>query len=90
MLFMVIERFRRQDAKSVYRRLRDHGRLMPDGLTTVASYVQADFACCYQVVECDSVAKLQDWVAHWTDLAEFEILPVAYGRDTAETLAVHT
>lgn len=89
MLFMVVERFRRQDAKAVYRRLRDHGRLMPDDLTFVASYVQADLACCYQVVECDDVATLQNWVAHWTDLVEFEILPIAYGRETAEALAEH-
>ena len=87
MLFMVIETFRNQDAKSIYRRLRDKGRQMPEGLTFVNSWVQADFDRCFQLMECGEVTLLQKWVAQWSDLMEFEIVPVLPGKDTAAAVA---
>jgi hypothetical protein len=87
MLFMVIETFRDPDAKAVYRRFRDKGRMMPEGLKFVGSWVTADLGRCLQLMETDDVARLQSWVAEWSDLAAFEIVPVAPGKDTAEALA---
>ena len=87
MLFMVIENFRDHDAKSVYRRFRDQGRMMPDGMNFVASWVAADLGRCFQIMEADDVTLLQRWVAEWSDLAAFEIVPVAAGKDTALALA---
>jgi Domain of unknown function (DUF3303) len=87
MLFMVIENFRNQDAKSVYRRFQDKGRLMPDGLTFVNSWVAADLGRCFQLMECNDVTLLQRWVAEWSDLTEFEIVPVVSGKETAAALA---
>lgn len=87
MQFMIIENFRNQDAKAVYRRFRDKGRMAPDGLTYVASWVSADLGRCFQVMECDDVALLQRWVAEWSDLVDFEIVPVVAGKDTAAALA---
>jgi hypothetical protein len=86
MQFMVIEHFRNQDAKAVYARFRDQGRLMPEGLSFVASWVTADLDRCFQVMECDDVTLLQRWVAAWADLVEFEILPVVPGKETAAAL----
>ena len=87
MLFMVVEKFRNQDAKAIYRRLLDKGRSMPDGLKFVSSYVSADVARCFQLMECDDVTRLQRWVAEWSDLMECEIVPVVAGKDTAAALA---
>jgi hypothetical protein len=87
MLFMVIEDFRGRDRKAIYRRVRDHGRMMPEGLRFVASYVAADMSRCFQLMEADDVTLFQRWVAEWQDLAEFEIVPVAPGKDTAAALA---
>jgi len=87
MLFMVVETFRNQDGKAVYRRFRDKGRQMPDGLQFVASWVQADLGRCFQVMECDDVTLLQRWVVQWSDVIEFEIVPVVAGKDTASALA---
>ena len=87
MLFMVVEKFRNQDAKTIYRRLRDKGRSMPDGLKFVSSYVSADVARCFQMMECDDITLLQRWVAEWSDLMECEIVPVVAGKDTAAALA---
>jgi len=89
MLFMVIERFRNQDAKAIYRRFRDQGRMMPEGLRFVSSFVTADLGRCFQLMETDDVALLQRFVAEWSDLTEFEIVPVVPGKDTAEALSGH-
>jgi hypothetical protein len=87
MLFMVIETFRNQDGKVIYRRLRDRGRQMPDGLSFVGSWVQADMGRCFQLMECDDVTLLQRWIVQWSDLMQFEIVPVVAGKETAAALA---
>ena len=76
MQFMVIEHFKNRDAKPVYRRFRDRGRLMPEGLIYVASWVDADFSRCFQVMECDDRKLLEQWMANWNDLVDFEVVPV--------------
>jgi uncharacterized protein DUF3303 len=86
MQFMVVETFRGQDAKAVYRRLREKGRMMPEGLKFVSSYVAADLSRCFQLMECEDVALLQKWVAAWSDLMAFDIVPVVAGKETAAAL----
>ncbi len=86
MLFMVIERFKDRDALAVYRRFRERGRMTPDGLTFVESWVEANCERCFQIMECDDVRLLQVWAAHWRDLVAFEFVPVAPGKATAEAL----
>jgi hypothetical protein len=76
MLFMVIEHFRGGDARPVYRRFRDAGRLMPDGIGYVASWVDADLTRCFQVMECENESLLAQWTASWDDIVDFEIVPV--------------
>ena len=87
MLFMVIEQLRNQDAKSIYRRLRDRGRQMPEGLAFVNSWVAADLSRCFQLMECNDVTLFQRWVAEWSELMDFEIVPVVTGKETAAALA---
>ena len=87
MLFMCIETYRNQDAKAVYRRFRDKGRQMPEGLTFVGSWVTADLDRCFQLMECDDVTLLQQWIVRWSDLIQFEIIPVVAGKDVASALA---
>jgi hypothetical protein len=84
--FMVIETFRNQDAKSVYRRFRDKGRMVPDGVTFVSSWVSADLDRCFQIMECSDITLLQKWVTSWSDLVEFEVIPVSPGKDVASAL----
>jgi hypothetical protein len=86
MLFMVIERFRNQDVLAIYRELRAKGGQMPEGLSFVGSRVSADVSRCFQLMECDDVTLLQRWVASWSHLIEFEIVPVVPGTDTSAAL----
>jgi hypothetical protein len=74
MLFMVIERFR--DAKAVYRRLRKKGRMLPEGLRYVKSWVQADYSRCFQLMECYDAGLFDKWTIQWQDLVDFEIVAV--------------
>ena len=84
MLFMVIERFRDRDAKAVYRRFREQGRMTPEGLTYVGSWIEANFDRCFQLMECDDARLLQDWLLNWSDLMQCEIVPVVPSDQTRE------
>jgi len=86
MLFMVIEKFKNKDAVAVYRRFRERGRMMPDGLKYVGSWVEASFDRCFQLMECDDPRLFQQWVIQWRDLMDFEIVPVVSSKDTMETI----
>ena len=86
MLFMVIERFKNQDAAAIYRRLQKDGRMMPDGLKYVGSWVEANFDRCFQLMECDDPRLFQQWIIRWQDLMEFEIVPVVASNETLETI----
>ena len=76
MLYVIIEHFRDGKARPVYERFRNRGRLAPDGLQYVSSWVTADLHHCYQVMECGDRALLEQWITAWSDLVEFEVVPV--------------
>lgn len=82
---MVIEHFREGAAPEVYKRFRESGRMMPDGLNYVASWIEPDFARCFQVMEWDDPAVFAEWTSRWDDLMEFEAIPVITSAD-AQTL----
>ena len=86
MMFMVIERFHDRNAAPVYRRFREHGRMMPDGLHYVGSWIETNFDRCFQLMECDDERLFADWIANWNDLADFEVVPVATSEDMQKTL----
>jgi hypothetical protein len=86
MLFMIVEDFR-GDPVPVYRRLRDQGRLAPDGLRYVNSWVTPDLQRCYQVMECDDLRLLQQWIDRWSDIADFDVIPVITSAEAAAAMA---
>jgi uncharacterized protein DUF3303 len=86
MLFMVIEHFKNQDAAAIYRRLQKQGRMMPEGLTYVASWIEASFNRCFQLMECDDPLLLQEWVMRWRDLMECDIVPVVESKRTLDMI----
>ena len=86
-LFMVIERFRNGDAVPVYRRFKECGRMAPDGLTYVSSWIDETLTTCYQIMETSDRALLDDWMRSWSDLVEFEVHPVITSGEAAERVA---
>ena len=87
MLYMIVERFRDGDAVPVYRRFRDQGRLAPEGLCYVASWVTDDLRRCFQIMECEDQQLLAQWTARWADLIDFEIIPVVTSADAVAAVA---
>jgi hypothetical protein len=83
MLFMVLERFRDGNAIPVYRRFRERGRLTPDGLSYVDSWVDESLRICFQVMRTDRRELLDEWMARWSDLVEFEVYPVITSAEAA-------
>ena len=81
---MVIENFRGGDPVPVYRRFRDRGRMAPEGLRYVGSWITTDLKRCYQVMECDDRRLLDEWLVNWNDIVEFEVIPTL---SSAEALA---
>lgn len=82
MRYMVVETFT-QGARPVYERARDRGRMLPDGLRYIDSWVEDGLGRCFQLMETDDPALLEVWTAAWADLAEFEIVPVLASVDAA-------
>jgi hypothetical protein len=86
MLFMIVERFRGRDPKPIYRRLEESGRRMPDGLKYLDSWIEPNFDRCFQLMETSDLRLLQAWILGWSDLMDFEIVPVVPSKDTRETV----
>jgi len=86
-LYMIIERFKNRDPVPVYRKFRDKGRMAPEGLTYVSSWIMEDMDRCYQVMECDDRRILDEWMTRWSDVTDFEVIPVVTSAQAVERIA---
>ena len=86
MLFMVIEKFKNRSARQVYRRARQKGRMLPEGLHYINSWVATDFNRCFQLMETEDPALFSKWTAHWEDLVEFEIIPAISSEEANKAI----
>ncbi len=84
---MVIERFRNNDPVPVYRRFRDQGRLAPEGLRYISSWINEDVTCCYQVMETENRHLLDQWMNNWKDIVDFEVFPVINSKEALEKVS---
>lgn len=88
MLFMLIERFRDNDMLPIYKRVRDEGRSLPDGLRYIDSWVEPNFARCFQLMDTDDLRLIQKWVLESRGSgASFEIIPVVSSAETRNVVA---
>jgi Protein of unknown function (DUF3303) len=81
MLFMVIESFRCGDAAAVGKRFKVSGRMLPEGVTYQASWVDSAGMRCFQIIETRDSELLKAWTSRWDDLIDFEIVPVESSAD---------
>ena len=86
MLYMVIERFKNQDATPVYDRFRDQGRMTPEGLEYVSSWVDTKLERCFQIMETSDPRLMAEWTAHWSDIVDFEVVPVMSSADAVQAM----
>lgn len=87
MKYMVVEHFRNGDPLPVYRRFRDRGRLAPEGLQYLSSWVDDKLERCFQLMEAPDQTLLNQWIANWSDIVDFEIFPVVTSAEAAQTIA---
>jgi len=87
MLYMVVEHFTNQDPLPVYRRFRDQGRLAPEGLQYVSSWVDEKLERCFQLMETDDRSLLDEWISRWSDIVSFEVFPLISSKEAAERIA---
>ena len=87
MLYMIIESFKNGDPAPVYRRFRDEGRLAPEALKYISSWVTSDMTKCFQLMECEDRHLLEQWIARWSDVVNFEVIPVITSAQAAERIA---
>ncbi len=86
MLYMIVEHFKNKDAVTVYRRFRDRGRLAPEGLTYLSSWVDEKMERCFQVMETEDRELLKEWMEKWSDIIEFEVYPVMTSKAAVEKI----
>ena len=85
MLYMVVEQFK--DVRAIYKRFREKGRMMPDGLNYVSSWVDRDLKTCWQVMETEDEQLFRQWTDAWNDLMDFEIIPVRSSAEMIDLMA---
>jgi len=84
MLYMIIEKFHQGKVKELYKRFDEKGRLMPDGVNYINSWIDENLTTCFQVMETDKIEKIHEWITHWNDVANFEIVPVITSAQAKE------
>jgi hypothetical protein len=84
MLYMVVERFK--NAPAIYQRFREKGRMMPEGLEYVSSWINVDLAVCYQLMRTEDASLFPLWTDNWKDLMDFEIIPVRTSAEVAQMM----
>ncbi|MEK7724247.1 MAG: DUF3303 family protein [Acidobacteriota bacterium] len=86
MFYMVVEKFK--DAPEIYRRFDEKGRMMPEGLNYVSSWIDTEVKQCFQLMETEDVTLFDEWIANWKDLADFEIIPVITSAEAREKITI--
>ena len=81
---MIIEKFHPGKVKALYERYEEKGRMMPEGVNYINSWIDENVSICYQLMEADSKEKLHEWASHWNDLVDFEIVRVISSAEAKE------
>ena len=84
MLYMIIETFHPHKVKQLYKRFEEKGRQLPAGVNYIDSWIDEEIKTCYQVMESDTEEKIREWIQHWIDLSDFQIIPVLTSAQAKE------
>lgn len=87
MLFMIVEHFKNDDPAPVYHRFREQGRLAPDGVSYISSWVDDKMRICFQLMEAPDIKLIEEWISHWSDIVEFEVYPVITSAEAAQRMS---
>jgi len=85
--YMVIEKYRNGDPKPVYHRFREKGRMAPEGLNYISSWINEEMTTCYQIMETNDRMLLNAWIDNWKDIVDFEVIPVITSKEALDKIA---
>ena len=85
MLYMVIEKFK--DVPEIYCRFAEKGRMMPEGLNYISSWIDTDFKRCFQIMETDDRTLIDVWIANWADIVDFEVISIMNSKEAVEKIS---
>jgi len=85
--YMVIEKYKNGDARPVYRRFKEKGRMAPEGLNYITSWINEEMTVCYQIMETNDRALLDQWMKNWDDIVDFEVYPVISSEEALEKIS---
>jgi hypothetical protein len=84
LLYMIVEHFKNGDALPIYQRFREQGRLAPAGLQYISSWIDDKIERCFQLMETDDISDINEWMANWSDIVDFEVYPVISSKEAAD------
>jgi hypothetical protein len=73
---MVVEKFKEGCIEANYERYNTKGRMFPDGLHYLNSWVNKELNVCYQLMESNSSELFYEWFNKWDDFVDFELIPL--------------
>ncbi|MEM7372288.1 MAG: DUF3303 family protein [Bacteroidota bacterium] len=82
--FMIIEKYKPGKSREIYARFAANGRMLPGGVEFVDSWIEENLQTCYQIMKSESEAKIEEWISHWKDLVDFEVIPVISSEEAAQ------
>ena len=74
--YMIIETFLPGCKEKIYERFHEKGRMLPEGLAYVNSWLEKDGDRCFQLMQTDDPSLFQVWSEHWKDLMAIEIVEI--------------
>lgn len=74
--YMIVEYFREDAQDQIYERFKAKGRMLPEGLYYIDSWLSSDSNICFQLMATDNVNLFEEWFQHWSDLTDFKIHPL--------------
>lgn len=87
--YIIIEHFKKDKIKEVYRRFDEQGRMLPEGVEYVDSWIDEDVTVCYQLMQSLSRELLDSWISKWSDLVDFTVVRVISSTDARAKVLGH-
>jgi len=74
--YMVVERFKPGLMEKNYEVYNSQGRMFPEGLYYLNSWVNAGNNVCFQLMESNDPSLFEEWFEKWEEFVEFELYPI--------------
>ena len=74
--YMVVEKFKPNCFEQNNKRWNEKGRMLPNGLYYLNSWVNKKENICFQLMETNDPQLFNEWIDNWKDYTDFEVFPI--------------